>query len=118
VPFPYPSDIEAIVTFVPRDEGGRHSWVMPREVNYIPQFRYQGQSWDTIHEYPDVEYARPGDTVRALLRFLMPERQLGRLHVGMSFEVCEGGKVAAYGTVTKILALEQNARRDKIEGAT
>ena len=115
---PTPPDIEASVTFVPRDQGGRHAWVMPREVRYIPQCRYQGQSWDTIHEYPDVEYARPGDTVRAFLRFLLPEQQLGRLQEGMSFEVCEGAKVVAHGTVTKILALEENARRGKSDSAT
>jgi translation elongation factor EF-Tu-like GTPase len=108
--YPYPPDIEAEITFVPTEQGGRKT---PAFSGYRPQFFYDGYDWDADQEYPDVESVSPGQTVRALLRFLSLERQVGRVHPGLEFLVREGARVVARGRVTKILHLEESAQRVK-----
>jgi translation elongation factor EF-Tu-like GTPase len=99
-------DIEAEITFIPTEHGGRRG---PAFSDYRPQFYYAGQDWDAPHEYPDVKQANPGDTVRAFLRFLHPEDHVGRLKTGMAFLIREGQKIVAYGSVTRLVDLEQSA---------
>jgi translation elongation factor EF-Tu-like GTPase len=106
----YPPDIEAEITFVPTEQGGRKSLAFS---GYRPQFYYDGHDWDALHEYPDVESVSPGQTVRTLLRFLSPERHLGRVHPVMEFQIREGARVVGHGRVTKILNLEESAQRVK-----
>ena len=106
--YPFPPDIEAEITFVPTEEGGRSSPVFS---GYRPQFFYDGHDWDADQEYPDVESVLPGQTVRALLRFISPDSHIGRLHPGTEFQVREGSRVVARGRVTKILHLEESAQR-------
>ena len=106
----YPPDIEAEITFVPTEQGGRKSLAFS---GYRPQFYYDGHDWDAMHEYPDLESVSPGQTVRTLLRFLNPEMQVGRLHPGMKFEIREGARVVAHGKVTKILHLAESAQKVK-----
>jgi elongation factor Tu len=106
--YPYPPDIEAEIAFVPTEQGGRKT---PAFSGYRPQFYYDGLDSDADQEYPDVESVAPGQTVRALLRFFSPDRQVGRVFVGMEFQVREGTRVVAHGRVTKILHLEESARR-------
>ena len=101
-------DIATIITFMPTEHGGRKG---PAFSNYRPQFYYDGGDWDAVHEYPDVERVEPGQTVRALLCFLSPEAHVGKLKPGTPFLIREGQKVVGYGAVTKILALEESARR-------
>src|SRR5205807_8066428 len=108
--YSYPPDIEAEVTFVPTEQGGRKT---PAFSGYRPQFYYDGHDWDADQEYPDVESVAPGQTVRALLRFLSPDLQVGRVHPGMEFQVREGARVVAHGRVKKILHLEESAQRVK-----
>jgi hypothetical protein len=84
----YPADIEAEFTFIPTEQGGRQT---PAFSGYRPQFFYDEQDWDADQEFPDVESALPGQTVRALLRFASPDSHLGRVHPNMGFfEVREG----------------------------
>ena len=106
--YPFPPDIEAEITFVPTELGGRKT---PAFSGYRPQFYYDGTDWDAEQEYPDVESVLPGQTVRALLRFFRPEAHVGRVHVGLEFEVREGSRVVARGRVTKILHLEKSGHR-------
>jgi elongation factor Tu len=101
-----PPDVEAEITFVPTEQGGRKSAVYS---GYRPQFCYEGQDWDAFHEYPDVEAVLPGQTVRALLLFLSPAAHIGRIHPGMAFEVREGNRVVARGRITRLLGLEESA---------
>ena len=108
--FAFPPDVEAELRFVPTSEGGRKVPLSPHEVGYRPTTYYDGHHFDTLHEYPDNDMVWPGDTVRALLRFLRPHLQVGVLAVGSTFEVREGGKVAVQGKITRILSLEDNAR--------
>lgn len=106
--YAYPPDIEAEITFVPTEQGGRKT---PTCSGYRPQFYYNGQDWVVDQEYPDVESVLPGQTVRALLRFLNPDAHVGRVQPGMNFEVREGARVVAHGQITKILHLNESAQR-------
>lgn len=106
--YAYPPDIEAEITFAPTEQGGRKS---PAFSGYRPQFYYDDHDWDADQEYPDVDSVLPGQTVTALLRFASPDAHVGRLHPGMEFEVREGARVVARGRVTKILHLEESAKR-------
>ena len=97
-------DIEAEITFVPTEQGGRKT---PAFSGYRPQFYYDGMDWDAIQEYPDVEQVLPGQTVRTLLTFSRPQVHFGRVVEGMEFLVREGQRTVAHGRVTKILALSE-----------
>jgi translation elongation factor EF-Tu-like GTPase len=108
--YPFPPDIEAEITFLPTDQGGRKT---PAYSGYRPQFFYEDHDWDADQEYPDVETVLPGQKVRALLRFLSPQAHLGRVHVGMEFQVREGLRIVAHGRVTRILNLAESAERAK-----
>ena len=99
-------DIEVEMTFLRTDEGGRKSPVFS---GYRPQFHYQGVEGDAQHTYIGIEQVNPGDTVTAQLKFYCPQNHVGRITVGMEFEIREGSRTVAKGRVTKILNLEENA---------
>jgi len=65
-----------------------------------------------VHEYPDAEWVFPGETTRAYLAFLSPDEHLGKIHPGMYFQVREGTRVIAEGTVTRLVDLESSARKN------
>jgi elongation factor Tu len=100
-------DIEAEITFVPTEQGGRKTPAFP---GYRPQFYYDGMDWDAAHEYPDVEKVLPGQTVRTLLTFSRPQIHFGRVVEGMEFLVREGQRTVAHGRVTKLLFLAEHAK--------
>ena len=102
-----PHAAEAILTFLPTEDGGRSAPVFS---NYRPQFYYDGRDWDAPHTYPDVESVRPGDTVRVILSFLSPDQHVGKLKAGTPFLIREGRKIVGYGAITKLLQLEESAR--------
>lgn len=99
----YPRDIEAQITFLPTDRGGK---TLSVTTGYFVQFFYDGQNWDAIHTYPDREFVNPGEKVTAYLAFSTPEHHRGKLHPGKTFEVREGSHIVATGTVTKIIELD------------
>lgn len=102
-----PNDIEAEIYFLTPEEGGRST---PARTGYRPQFYYNEQDWDASHIYPDVEAAKPGETVRAYLGFLSPQEHFGKVNTGMEFLIREGALTVGKGTVTKIIELEQSAK--------
>ena len=108
--YPYPPDIEAEITFVTTEQGGRKTSALS---GYRPQFHYNGLDCAADQEYPDVESVAPGQTVRALLRFFFVDKvcEVIQFYVGMEFQVREGSRVVARGRVTKILHLEESAER-------
>jgi elongation factor Tu len=108
-----PPDIEAEIRFLTAEEGGRHT---PVRSGYRPQFRYKDDEhiWDAHQEFPDVECVHPGETARALLWFLSPDAHLGRLHIGMEFEVRECARLVGRGRITKLLNLADG----RVEPAT
>ncbi len=105
---PQAYDIEAEITFLTPEEGGRKTPVFS---GYRPQFYYDGHDWDAIHDYGDVAQVAPGQTVTALLVFLSPAYHLGRLYPGKQFQIREGQRIVGHGRVTKILNLPQSAQR-------
>jgi translation elongation factor EF-Tu-like GTPase len=103
-----PKDVEAEITLLPTEHGGRASAV---QSNYRPQFYYDGHDWDAVHYYPDVAEVRPGETARVYLGFLSPDEHVGRLHPGKVFLLREGNRVVGYGKITQLLELEASAGR-------
>ena len=101
-------DIEVVMTFLRTEEGGRKS---PAFSGYRPQFYYQGKDWDAQHTCIGVEQVNPGDTVTAQVKFLSPQFHVGKIAVGMEFQIRERNRTVATGRVTKILNLEENAAR-------
>ncbi len=101
-------DIEVELRFLTTAEGGRKG---PAHSGYRPQVFYDGRDWDANHEYPDVERANPGDTVRAYLCFLSPQEHEGKLVPGKTFQIREGQKVVAEGRVLRVLELPESAAR-------
>ncbi len=101
-------DIEAVMTFLRTEEGGRKSPVFS---GYRPQFHYQHDEGDASHTYVGVEQVNPGDTVTAQLKFYRPQNHDGKIAVGMEFLIREGNRTVATGRVTKILHLEENAAK-------
>jgi Elongation factor Tu C-terminal domain len=93
---PHPKDIEAEVTFLPTQAGGRHT---PALSGYRPQFYYDGLDWDALQFYPDVGQVNPGDTVRVHLTFLRPEAHAGKIKPGTLFLIREGQRTVGYGQV-------------------
>jgi translation elongation factor EF-Tu-like GTPase len=111
-----PKDIEAEITFIPTEHGGRQG---PAFNDYRPQFYYASHDWDAPQEFPDVQQVNPGDTVRAFLCFLSPDEHVGKVKPGMAFLVREGAKIVAYGSVTRLIDLEASATaaRARAKGA-
>jgi translation elongation factor EF-Tu-like GTPase len=97
-----PADLEARITFRGTDSGGRRG---PVTSGYRPNhdFGLPGELNDAQHEYPDAESVHPGESARALLWLLAPERQTRRLHTGFRFTVQEGRKVVGHGEVVRVL---------------
>ena len=106
--YPYPPDIEAEITFVPTEEGGRKT---PALSGYRPQFYVGGFDYDADQEYPYVQSVAPGETARAYLRFSSPYYIVSEVFSGMEFQVREGSRVVARGRVTNILHLAESAQR-------
>jgi translation elongation factor EF-Tu-like GTPase len=102
----YGPDIEAEISFLPTEAGGRSGAVSS---DYRGDFYFGGQYYVTVHEYPGVELVNPGQTVRALLRFLRPELLGNLLNVNDPFEIREGTRTVASGRVTRVLSLGNHA---------
>lgn len=94
--------IEVEMTFLATEDGGRSN---PVRSGYRPQFYYDGQDWDAIHEYIGTDFVMPGETVRAYLDFLSPQHHVGKLFVGQNFLIREGSRTVAKGHITEILEI-------------
>lgn len=99
---PRDPDIEAEITYRPTAEGGRAE---AARSGYRPlhDFGIPGILNDAQHEYPDVDGVPPGATARALLWFLSPDDQAGRLSPGFTFTVQDGMRVVGSGVVSRVL---------------
>lgn len=106
----FPKDIEAEITFLTAEEGGRK---VPAFSGYRPQFYYDGNHWDAQHDYIGVSEVFPGQTVTTHLTFASPRFQLGKLYPGKEFLIREGHQIVARGKITKILNLENSAKNDE-----
>jgi len=111
---PKPPDIEAEITFLTPEEGGRK---VPAFSGYRPQFYYDGHHWDARQDYVGVSEVYPGQTVTTELTFANPQYQLGKLYPGKEFLIREGHIVVGRGKVTKILNLENSSKAEEAREA-
>jgi translation elongation factor EF-Tu-like GTPase len=103
-----PGFAEVYVEFKPTDEGGRRSpvWLNEgAEGRYMPHLCVHGGDG----EYLGVEFVdgpdrmiAPGEGTYATVRFMYePQVSYDALAVGVSFAVCEGGRVVGSGRITR-----------------
>ena len=97
-----PPDIEARISFLKTEEGGRAG---PAKSGYRPShdFGLPGTLNDAAHEYIDQEWVAPGESALANIWLLVPEYQTGRLNQGFEFTVQEGKRVVGHGVITKVV---------------
>jgi len=103
----YVPDIEGEVTYIPSEAGGRK---LPALSGYRPQFYYDGNDWDAVQTYPDVDQVMPGETARVFFTFLSPAEHFGKIQIGTIFLIREGARTLGYGKVTQLLGLEASAK--------
>jgi translation elongation factor EF-Tu-like GTPase len=99
-------DVEAELTFLTTEEGGRQSFVLS---GYRPQFFYGGEDHVAIQEFLGKERVYPGESVTIHVHLLHPELLYRRMRLGDSFTLREGLRVVAKGRITRILNLVENA---------
>jgi len=97
-----PPDIEAEISFLPTEKGGRRSAALS---GYRPthDFGLGGTLNDAAHEYIECEAVQPGQTANANMWFIAPEYQEGRLSAGFKFTVQEGSHIVGHGTIIKVV---------------
>lgn len=105
----HPHDVEAIVTMLGTEQGGRRTAVAS---GYRGQFFYNSLDWDAIHVFPDIEQVYPGSTSLALLWFASPGVHWGKVYAGMPFLIREGSRIVGYGAISRIVDLERSAAKD------
>jgi elongation factor Tu len=94
------ADIEAEVTLLPLEEGGRPATRSGYRPNHrvLPDYLTSG-----VHEYLDGDVLFPGGTARARITFITPEAYPHCLQVGQVLDVQEGGRLVGHAKVTRIL---------------
>lgn len=106
-----PADVEAIITILGTEHGGRRTAV---HSGYRGQFFYNSHDFDAIQLYPDTDKVELGNTARALLWFASPREHWGKLYVGMPFLIREGSQIVGYGAISRIIDLERSASEDVV----
>jgi hypothetical protein len=99
---PRPPDLDAVIGALPVADGGR-SGPMTSGYRAAHDFGRSDELNDAMHEYLDQGQIAQGETGRALLWLLAPERQFGRLFSGMLFRVQEGTQVVGDDCVVRVL---------------
>jgi len=102
IPTPREFDLEASVTFMRSDEGGRRR---PAFNGYTPthQFKDHEELNDGEHFYPNAGQMAPGETGIVMIQLKHPERNHGALQEGISFSVQEGNHVIGTGRIIRVL---------------
>jgi translation elongation factor EF-Tu-like GTPase len=94
-------DVEADVTFLPTDAGGRSSAVRS---GYRPAHLIAEDYLTTgVHQYLGVSEVEPGATVRAHITFLSPDAYPNSLWVGKILAVQEGSRVVGSAKIVEIM---------------
>ena len=94
-------DIEAVVTFLPTESGGRQG---PARSGYrpvhavLPDYLTSGE-----HRYLDREWVGPGETARAYIKFIAPEHYPRSLWPGKVISVQEGARVIGRAEIVRVL---------------
>ncbi len=93
-------DVEAIVTYLSTEDGGRKSAMFEGfSPNHLIMDDYLTSSQ---HEFLDKEIVEPGDAVRANIWFLTPDIYPGTLWVGRKITVQEASHVIGSAEIIKI----------------
>ncbi|WP_081163320.1 hypothetical protein [Niastella populi] len=92
-------EIEAEIQFLTTEEGGRSSFIYS---GYRGTFHYDGQYNSAAQEFIGQVKCYPGNIVNAYMAFAAPEAQIGRLYEGLIFDITEGARIVAHGTILKI----------------
>ena len=94
-------DIEAIVTLLPSDEGGRSA---PCASGYRPSHLVIADYLTSgEHHYPECEWLHPGESARAFIEFVSPEDYPRTMRVGQVISIREGGCLVGHAEVVTIL---------------
>ena len=100
-PSPTP-DIEAEIRFLKTEEDGKKT-AYRSGLRTVHDFGRLNSLVDALHTYPDVDEVHPGQSARALMSFLNPQHEAGRLFEGFEFTMQVGTRIIGHGRVTKIL---------------
>jgi translation elongation factor EF-Tu-like GTPase len=94
-------DIEAEVTFLSTEKGGRSKAAFS---GYRPNHAVKDDYLTSgEHTYLDCNEVLPGCTARALIKFITPEAYPHSLWVGRIITVQEGGRIVGHAKITKVL---------------
>lgn len=94
-------DVEAIVTFLTTEEGGRHTGARSgyRPCHLVrPDYLTSGQD-----EYKDKEIVMPGESVMAEIWFITPEVYPHCMTVGDNIRVQEGSRLVGHAKIQRIM---------------
>lgn len=94
------SHLEAQIYYLTSEEGGRYT---PVKSGYRGQFHYNGKDWDACQEFTDKELCDPGESVNVRLLTASPVFHYGKFFIGQEFEIREGARKVAKGTITKVI---------------
>lgn len=95
--------VYAELTLTPTTEGGRHT---PVYSGYRSQFRYLGRDNDVSVTLLECDRLLPGESAHVHMTFFRPELQVNRLRENTSFELAEGARQVAFGTIQSVLVGE------------
>ncbi len=93
-------DCQAVVVFLPTEDGGRPA---PVSSGYRPHHAVREDLLTTgLHEYLDTDLVHPGESARANIVLLTPEQYPKCLWVGRILQVQEGTHLVARAKITHI----------------
>ena len=95
-------DVEAELTFLTPEQGGRHT---PVSTGYRGDLFYRGQNHVTLHEFLGTQSVDPGKTVNVLMRFLNPQVLHEHLRLNDKIESREASQTVARGKITRVIDL-------------
>ena len=94
-------DIEAEITFLSTEEGGRK---VPALSGYRPAHRVSDDYLTTgVHTYSGCDAVLPGQTALGSITFITPEAYSHCLWIGREIDMQEGSRVVGRVKITKIM---------------
>ena len=92
----------AKISMLPTAEGGRKTSVTS---GYRPQFFFAQADWECTHiDFGDGTEVKPGEAADATITLSdhASGKLAGKLHLGARFELREGAKTVARGSITRL----------------
>ena len=108
---PRPPDVDALVSFLPTERGGRHTGALSgyRPCHLVrPDYLTSGH-----HEYKDKAVVMPGESAETEIWFLTPEHYPHCMAEGDDIRIQEGSRLVGHAKILKI----HNALLERIEDA-